>query len=161
MKGLPKVERGVGSPRSPRGGAGVNLLFVRQRLVRLNCPKCRQPYQPTPYELEALRLTPEEKATARFGKGAGCAECRGTGYKGRIGVFELILGTPEFRDAIAKGYSYPDMVNVATKQGFKPMIADGKAKVLAGWTTPDEVIRAVFTQTVDSDEEEVPVAVEV
>lgn len=132
--------------------SGVMVAILAQRLVRLNCPKCRQPYKPTPLEIETLRFTQEELATARFGKGAGCSECRGTGYKGRVGVFELVLGTPEFRAAIANGLAYPEMVAVATKQGFKPMIADGKAKVMAGWTTPDEVIRAVFTQTVQEDD---------
>lgn len=129
--------------------AGVMVAILAQRLVRLNCPKCRQPYRPTPDEFETLKFTPEELATAKFAKGAGCNECRGSGYRGRIGVFELVLGTPEFRAAIAKGVDYQEMVAAARKQGFKTMIEDGKDKVLAGWTTPDEVIRAVYTQAVD------------
>jgi type II secretory ATPase GspE/PulE/Tfp pilus assembly ATPase PilB-like protein len=136
--------------------SGVMVAILAQRLVRLNCPKCRQPYQPTSQELETMKITAEERVSARFAKGAGCAECRGSGYKGRIGVFELVLGTPEFRAAIAKGMDYPEMVEVAMKQGYKPMIADGKAKVMAGWTTPDEVIRAVFTQTVQEEENPIP-----
>jgi type II secretory ATPase GspE/PulE/Tfp pilus assembly ATPase PilB-like protein len=129
--------------------SGVMIAILAQRLVRLNCPKCRQPYQPTPDEIETLKLTREDFAQARLAKGTGCSDCRGTGYKGRVGVFELVLGTPEFRSAIAKGLAYPEMMEVARKQGFRTMLEDGKAKVLAGWTTPEEVIRAVYTQAID------------
>jgi type II secretory ATPase GspE/PulE/Tfp pilus assembly ATPase PilB-like protein len=129
--------------------AGVLVGILAQRLVRLNCPKCRQPYKPTIDEIDTLKLTEEELANGRFAKGAGCQDCRGTGYKGRIGVFELVLGTPEFRAAIARGASFPEMQAAARKQGYRTMLEDGRAKAMAGWTTPDEVIKAVFTQAVD------------
>jgi type II secretory ATPase GspE/PulE/Tfp pilus assembly ATPase PilB-like protein len=131
--------------------AGVMVGILAQRLVRLNCPKCREPYRPTPDEMEAFRFTQEELGQARFAKGKGCSECRGTGYKGRIGVFELILGTAEFRAAVAKGADFATLTEAARKQGYRTMLEDGRAKVLAGWTTPDEVLRAVFTQTVSED----------
>ncbi len=129
--------------------AGVMVGILAQRLVRLNCAKCREPYRPTPDELETLRFTQEELASARFAKGKGCSECRGTGQKGRIGVFELILGTPEFRAAVARGADFQMLAEAAKKQGYRTMMEDGKAKVLAGWTTPDEVIKAVFTQAIE------------
>lgn len=129
--------------------AGVLVAILAQRLVRLNCPKCRQPYRPNAEEIETLKLTAEEMERGRFAKGAGCNECRGTGYKGRIGVFELILGTPEFRGAIARGDDFPAMMEVARRQGYRTMMEDGRAKVLAGWTTPEEVIKAVYTQAVE------------
>jgi len=129
--------------------AGVATAILAQRLVRLNCPKCREAYTPLPDEIEELGLTPEQLATGKFARGKGCAECRGTGYKGRIGVFELILGTPEFRAAIAKNASFPELVEAAKNQGFRTMMDDGREKVLNGWTTPSEVIRAVFTQAID------------
>jgi type II secretory ATPase GspE/PulE/Tfp pilus assembly ATPase PilB-like protein len=129
--------------------AGVMVGILAQRLVRLNCPKCREAYRPTVDELETLRYTQEELSTARFAKGKGCPDCRGTGQKGRIGVFELILGTPDFRAAVAKGADFGVLAEAAKKQGYRTMLEDGKAKVLAGWTTPDEVIKAVFTQAID------------
>ena len=129
--------------------SGVMVAILAQRLVRLNCPKCRQPYQPKSDEILALRLTPEEMANARIMKGAGCAECRGTGYKGRVGIFELVLGTPEFRAAIAKAKDFRDLQTAAEEQGYKPMIEDGRQKVLHGWTTPEEVMRAVFSAAVE------------
>lgn len=129
--------------------AGVAVAILAQRLVRLNCPKCREQYKPNQDEIEMLKITPEELESGKFAKGRGCADCRGTGYRGRIGVFELILGTPEFRAGIARGATYPEMQEIARKQGYRTMLDDGRAKALAGWTTPDEVLKAVYTQTID------------
>ncbi len=126
--------------------AGVLVAILAQRLVRLNCPKCRQPYKPHEDEINSLGITPEDLETGRFAKGVGCSDCRGSGFKGRIGVFELVLGTPEFRAAVAKSTDYPGMVEAARKQGYRTMLEDGKAKAMAGWTTPEEIIKAVYTQ---------------
>ena len=129
--------------------AGVLVAILAQRLVRLNCPKCRQQYKPTNDEIDMLGLTPEEVEGGKWAKGKGCAECRGTGYKGRIGVFELVLGTPEFKAAIARKQDYMQLAEAARRQGYRTMLDDGKAKAMAGWTTPDEVLKAVYTQAVD------------
>lgn len=129
--------------------SGVMVAILAQRLVRLNCPKCREPYQPTPDEVENLKFTREELANARFAKGKGCPDCRGTGHKGRIGLFELILGTPEFKAVVARNAPFTEILDAARKQGYRTMLEDGKDKVLAGWTTPDEVIKAVFTAAID------------
>ncbi len=124
---------------------GVLLGSLAQRLVRLNCGKCRQPYKPTAEEIELLKFTPAELEAGKFMKGAGCPECKGTGYKGRIGIFELILGTPEFRAAVARNVTFAELNEVAKQQGYRTMLEDGKAKAAAGWTTPAEVMRAVMT----------------
>ena len=129
--------------------AGVIVAILGQRLVRLNCPKCREKYTPTPDEIQMLKLTPEELETGKFAKGRGCPECRGTGYKGRIGVFELILGTPQFKEAVAKGGDYGELNAAARAQGYTTMLEDGRQKVLQGWTTPDEVLKAVYTQALE------------
>jgi len=129
--------------------AGVMVAILAQRLVRLNCPKCRATYTPTEDEIDMLKLTHEEIAGATFAKGRGCPDCRGTGYKGRIGVFELILGTPELRAAVARQADYATLYEIAERQGFKPMLEDGKTKAKMGWTTPAEVIKAVYTQAID------------
>ncbi|MBX7131585.1 MAG: GspE/PulE family protein [Fimbriimonadaceae bacterium] len=129
--------------------AGVLVAVLAQRLVRLNCPKCREVYVPLPEEMEMLGVTPEEKEKAKFVKGKGCPDCRGTGFKGRIGVFEMVMGTPEFRFAIAKKSDFTELMQAARKQGYRTMLDDGKHKVLNGWTTPDEVLKAVYTQAVE------------
>lgn len=128
--------------------AGVIVGILAQRLVRLNCQKCSQPYQPTSEEISTLGIRPEELERAKFMKGAGCAECRGTGLRGRVGVFELLTGTQPIKEAIASNSSFSHLMEVSKKQGFRTMLEDGKFKVLNGWTTPDEVIRAVFTQAI-------------
>ena len=129
--------------------AGVTVAILAQRLVRLNCPKCRQPYTPSADEIDMLGLTTIDTSKATYMKGAGCADCRGSGYKGRIGLFELIMGTPEFRQTVARGASYPEIVEAARKQGYRTMLEDGRVKVLNGWTTPEEVIKAVFSQSIE------------
>lgn len=129
--------------------AGTLVAILAQRLVRLNCPKCREPYTPTDDEIEMMRLNSDEVATGQWAKGRGCSDCRGSGYKGRIGVFELITGTHEFRAGIANKVDFPELVAIARQQGFRTMMEDGKAKAMSGWTTPDEVLKAVYTQALD------------
>jgi type II secretory ATPase GspE/PulE/Tfp pilus assembly ATPase PilB-like protein len=129
--------------------AGVTVAILAQRLVRLNCGKCRQPFTPDEDEIEMLGLSVEERASAKYFKGAGCPECRGTGFKGRIGVFEMILGTPDMRLAIVRNATPPELHEVARQHGYKSMLEDGRAKVIAGWTTPNEVIKAVYTQAIE------------
>lgn len=129
--------------------AGVIVGILAQRLVRLNCPKCRVAIKPTADEIDMLGLTPEEVEKSTWARGKGCPDCRGTGFKGRIGVFELVLGTPEFKAAIARKQDYIQLAEAARKQGYRTMLEDGKAKAMAGWTTPDEVLKAVYTQAVD------------
>jgi type II secretory ATPase GspE/PulE/Tfp pilus assembly ATPase PilB-like protein len=61
----------------------------------------------------------------------------------------MILGTPAIRASIARSADYPEIQRLAREQGYRTMLEDGKAKVFAGWTTPEEVIKAVYTHTVD------------
>lgn len=129
--------------------AAVTVAVMAQRLVRTNCPDCIQPYQPTEDELIALGFEPGQTIHGTMFAGKGCANCRGTGYKGRTGVFELFLGTPDMRGAIAKGASHGEILAAARRQGMKTMLEDGREKILKGITTPDEVIRAVYSATID------------
>lgn len=129
--------------------AGVTVAILGQRLVRLNCSRCREPYKPDIDEIAALKLSQQDLETGKFAKGRGCPECRGSGYKGRMGVFELLIGTPELRAAISRGIDYAAMAEAAKQQGYRTMIDDGKQKVMMGWTTPEEVIKAVYTTTLD------------
>lgn len=128
---------------------GVTVAILAQRLIRLNCAKCREPFQPHDDEIKALGVTPEEAAKAKWAHGKGCSECRGTGFKGRIGVFELITGTQDFRGSIARSDPYPQMTKIAREQGYRTMLEDGKTKAMAGWTTPEEILKAVYTQALE------------
>lgn len=146
---LETVGRMVDMGAEPYLIAGVAVAILAQRLIRLNCPKCIEPCRPEKEEIEMLRLTPEELERGKFMKGRGCPECRGTGLKGRVGIFELVAGTHDLKQAIAKGADYDALAEASRKQGFRTMLDDGKFKVLNGWTVPDEVIRAVYTQAMD------------
>lgn len=143
------VGRMVDMNAEPYLVAGVAVAILAQRLVRLNCAKCRQRYTPSADEIETLKLTAQELEDGKFAKGVGCADCRGTGYRGRLGVFELLLGTPEVRAGIARNATFPEMTEIAARQDFRSMMQDGKYKVMQGWTTPEEVIKAVYTQAID------------
>lgn len=129
--------------------SGVITAIMAQRLVRRICPKCAEPHPYTREELEVIGIGAEDMAGAKLLMGKGCDQCRGTGFKGRIGVYELITGTRELKNAIAHKAEYSELLEVARKQSFRSMMQDGKAKVLAGITTPDEVAKAVLTQALD------------
>lgn len=130
--------------------AGVLICVMAQRLVRVNCPKCAEPFPYPRADLEAVGITAADMPGAKLMKGKGCADCRGTGYKGRVGVFELVLGDRAFKQQVVTDHSFHKLLGTARAQdGFRTMMEDGKAKVLAGVTTPDEVLRAVHTQALD------------
>ncbi len=129
--------------------SGVIVGIMAQRLVRLNCKKCAEPYPYTKEELTEIGITGEHMATATLMKGKGCPECRGTGFRGRVGVFELIVGSRDFKQAITNKADYPELLATVRKHGFTSMLDDGRDKVLAGLTTPEEVMKAVMTQALD------------
>ena len=128
---------------------GVITAIMAQRLVRTICSKCAEPARYTREDLEMIGITATDMPGAKLLEGKGCDTCKGTGFKGRIGIFELIIGNREFKQAVAQKVDYKVMLDVVKRQGFHTMLEDGKSKVLAGKTSPDEVIKAVFTQALD------------
>lgn len=129
--------------------SGVVTAIMAQRLVRRICSDCAQPHPYSRDELELIGIGAEDMNGARLVMGKGCEKCRGTGFRGRVGVYELITGTRDFKTAVAHQAEYPELLKVARAQGFRSMMEDGKAKVLAGMTTPDEVAKAVLTQALE------------
>jgi type IV pilus assembly protein PilB len=113
---------------------------LAQRLVRKVCPHCRGVDSPTPAELNLLGISPAEAAGATFAKGTGCAQCSGTGFRGRIGIFELLVIDEEFESLIATGASVSKLREKARRLGVRTLRADGARKVIAGLTTADEVV---------------------
>jgi type IV pilus assembly protein PilB len=113
---------------------------MAQRLVRRNCPQCRRSYTPTARELHALGLSEERVAAATFMCGSGCTECNGTGFFGRMGIFEIFFITDEIRTLIYENASAASLRAQARLQGMRTMREDGVRKVLAGLTTIEEVV---------------------
>jgi general secretion pathway protein E/type IV pilus assembly protein PilB len=116
--------------------------ILAQRLVRRICANCSETYEPTDIEIRALNLRPEQLAEAKFRKGAGCEKCRGTGYKGRMGIFEICVLDDEIRRMINEKMSVSLIRQRARDLGMRTLREDGLRKVLGGMTTPDEVITA-------------------
>jgi type IV pilus assembly protein PilB len=121
--------------------------ILAQRLVRVICSKCKQPFEPSQGQLEVAGITPEQAKGAKFRKGAGCGSCQDSGYRGRLGIFELMLMTPKMRELTFKGASMQDIRKLAISEGMKILYDDGIDKVLNGITTLDEVFRVSKRET--------------
>jgi type IV pilus assembly protein PilB len=117
------------------------IAVLAQRLVRVNCTKCKQPHQPLDTELEAAGITPEMMQGATFMKGRGCSHCQKKGYKGRLGIFELMVMNNKIRELAFQGAATQDIRRAAVSSGMKVMFDDGIQKTLRGITTLDEVFR--------------------
>ena len=113
---------------------------LAQRLIRKICPDCKEPYTPTELELRALNLAADKVAEARFAKGRGCDRCRGTGYRGRAGIFEIFTVDDEIRHLINENAPVSRIRQRARDLGMRTLREDGIRKVVAGLTTPEEVI---------------------
>ncbi len=117
------------------------MAIMAQRLVRKVCPKCKARYEPPAHLLTGLGLRPEIIKKANFMKGKGCAHCNKTGYRGRMGIYELMVMTSQVREMAFKGESTQNVRKMARKQGMHTLFEDGMIKALKGVTTLDEVLR--------------------
>jgi general secretion pathway protein E len=113
--------------------------ILAQRLVRRVCPECRTTYHPEPSSVAILAGGPVGKVALT--RGAGCSACRGTGFKGRLGLFELLVMSDELRDSLLQGAPLARMRALAREQGMVTLREDGWTKVQAGLTTVEEVLR--------------------
>jgi type II secretory ATPase GspE/PulE/Tfp pilus assembly ATPase PilB-like protein len=131
--------------------AVLNLVSA-QRLVRQICPHCKKEYQPEKNVVKSIREQlqqleiPEDKIKIpkKFYKGEGCDACNGLGYRGRIGIFEVMEINDEMRKMInSEDFSLEDLQNIARKQGMVTMFEDGLKKIESGLTTVEEVFRVI------------------
>lgn len=117
------------------------IAIMAQRLVRTVCQKCRQKYKPSPEVLVEAGFTEEELEGATFMRGKGCNHCNKSGFKGRIGIYELMTINGKIREQIFAGSGTTELRKLAIKQGMKTLYNDGMRKVLQGITTLEEVYR--------------------
>ena len=120
--------------------ASAVRAIMAQRLVRKVCPKCKQPYTPTQFEMDVLKLSAEEIAKTTLYKGKGCNDCSRTGYRGRTGIYEIFVIDEEVRRLIYEKVPANVLRARAREIGMKTLREDGVRKVMAGVTTPEEVI---------------------
>jgi len=126
------------------------IAIIAQRLVRKVCPNCRKATEPAPHELRELGLgdvktSGHAEAGGEFFVGAGCEKCFQTGYRGRTGIYEMLMVNEEIQDMIYKRETAGTIKKVALEAGMQTLRMDGARKVLAGVTTISEVLRVTQT----------------
>jgi type II secretory ATPase GspE/PulE/Tfp pilus assembly ATPase PilB-like protein len=116
------------------------ISVLAQRLVRKACPECRQRYEPAEHELRELGIG-ADKSGGQFFVGTGCSKCFNTGYKGRTGIYELMMVDEEIREMIHVRQTAGAIKEKAIEKGLQTLRMDGARKVVEGITTIAEVLR--------------------
>ncbi len=123
--------------------------IVAQRLVRQICPRCKEEYIPTAEMLMELELTPEKVSGRTFCRGAGCDYCRGTGYSGRMAIFEILLFDDSLRQLVMANASTTAVRNAARKTGMRTLRDSGMLAIYDGQTTIEEVVAQTIVEELD------------
>ncbi len=120
------------------------VSVTAQRLLRKICPHCATIYKPTPADLQRIGYSPQDLKDAEFRKGKGCGHCQYTGYKGRVGIFELLILDELVRSAIIEQKTSQDIRKISVEStGLVTLLEDGLVKAAAGLTSIDEVLRSL------------------
>jgi len=119
--------------------------IIAQRLVRKICRNCRKQFEPSEETLLELGLTPDKVAGKKFYYGKGCEQCNNTGYKGRVGIFEIMMFNDELRDLVMKRSSTAVLREAARRNGMRLLRDNGLSLVYDGTTTIEEVARETIT----------------
>lgn len=127
----------------PYVGASALIGVLAQRLMRRLCTHCKRPYTPDPETLRAMSVSDSEAATLTFYRAVGCDQCNHTGYRGRVGIYEIMGVTDKLRRIIAQRGSEAALRDAAIAGGMVTLGEDGLMKVKAGVTTPEELLRVV------------------
>ena len=135
---------------NPKTVASALTLAIAQRLVRRLCSQCKKEVKPMPEEKEkiekALKNLPEKVKAPKFSKiykPQGCVQCNGTGFKGRIGIYEIIKNDPDLEKFIAASPGHAEILEFLRQKDFVSMFQDGILKVLEGITSLEEVENVV------------------
>ena len=125
-------------------------LIKRRGVIRVICSECKQE-DPNPDRrtLKLLGFTPEELEGETIYKGAGCKRCSGSGYRGRVGAFEMLLMNSELRDLAFNRATASQLRAAARASGMKTILEDGKGKILSGVTTPEDLLRVTQAEGVN------------
>jgi type IV pilus assembly protein PilB len=130
------------------------IAIMGQRLVRINCPKCKEPYRPEATEIRASGITQEQIEKANFMKGRGCNNCRQTGYRGRQGIFEMLRMTSVIRElTFAQAPTQEIRRKARAQAGMRSLLEDGLLKIVKGTTTFDEVLSTCHAEVLVTKED--------
>lgn len=120
------------------------VSVLAQRLLRRVCESCATETRPTPLQLQRIGVSANDLMGARFRKGRGCSECKQTGYKGRVGVFELLVLNELVRDAILEQKTSYEIRQISIEHsGLITLLEDGLVKAASGITTVEEILRCL------------------
>jgi type IV pilus assembly protein PilB len=120
--------------------------ILAQRLVRRICAQCKEEVTPSADLLAELELKPTDIAGKKFYRGKGCDHCNRTGYKGRVGLFELMIINDDMRDMIMRNASTDELRNAAKGVGMITLRDAGMAAAYEGTTTAEEVVRETILE---------------
>jgi len=129
-------------------------LIVAQRLVRRICDRCKEPTTVNEKVLKHLNIEPEQARDAIFYHGRGCKSCGGSGYAGRLPIFEFLVMDNEIREMIVKGANEAQIRDISRRKGYGGLLESGVSKILHGLTTAEEVLRVTFTDDVKAQKVE-------
>ena len=116
------------------------IAIMAQRLVRVICPKCKEPDEPPASELKAAGITPERAANAKFMRGRGCNYCHHSGYRSRLGIFEMLKMNSAMREMTFNRAPTQEIRRQSRVLGMRTLLEDGVAKAINGITTLEEVL---------------------
>ncbi|MBW7989033.1 MAG: pilus assembly protein PilB [Planctomycetes bacterium] len=122
--------------------------IVSQRLLRKICENCKTAFEPSEAQLMELQFTPDDVKGKKFYYGRGCSKCNGTGYRGRMGAFEIMIFNDEIRDLIMNSASTAVLRAAAQKNGMKLMRDNGLSAMFDGVTTIDEVVKETIMEEI-------------
>lgn len=126
------------------------VSVVSQRLIRLICPFCREPYTPPAPLFDVFQIRDFNPREFDFYHGVGCEECNFTGFRGRVGIFEILKLNDPVRDAILKRRTSMEIRDIARRTvDLVSMREDGLYKAIKGLTTPEEILRSVYHSETD------------
>ncbi len=126
--------------------ASTVIGVISQRLVRVICSGCKEEYVPSQEDLHKLQSIYLKEVPKVLYRGAGCAQCNNTGYKGRTGIFEIMRMNNALRGLLTQKASAGQIKEEAVKAGMMPMFHSGVIKVVAGVTTLEEIMRVAFKE---------------
>jgi len=126
--------------------ASVRAVLA-QRLVRRTCPNCKAPDTPDERHLNSLGIRADQTLDATFMRGKGCDKCNSTGFRGRVGIFEIFSVNEELQTMIYEEASLVSLRNKAREMGMRSMREDGIRKIIAGVTTAEEVLHATVADS--------------
>ena len=128
--------------------SGSVIGILAQRLVRKICEKCKESVELPESQVKQLQLTPEQAASATFFQGKGCAECNGSGYRGRVPIFEFLVMDSELREAIAAGAREAQIRTMIREKGYGGLLSSGVTRILDGRTTVEEILRVTYADNI-------------